>query len=82
MGTEPQGVNLKSRTYEFLTIPIQFDYVGTDFGTVKIPAGNFPKEFSGCEGFTLNQLAEIMQVLVNAEIAKLYAEKIKMTSNL
>lgn len=59
---------IRSRTMPELSLPIYFDPIATEFGNVKIPAGNFPAGFYGCEGLTLTQLSLIMQEIIKQKL--------------
>lgn len=62
-------IEVKSRVYEFLTVPILLDLNNPDIAQIKIPAGNFPAGFNGCEALTLQQLAMILQEVMKQKLA-------------
>ena len=66
---EVEPIEVQSRTYELLTVPIVLDLNNPELGDAKVPAGNFPAGFQDCEALTFDQIAQITQELVKAKLA-------------
>lgn len=64
-----EDIEVRSRVYEFLTIPILLDLDNPDVAQIKIPAGNFPAGFNDCEALTLEQLTSILQEIMKQKLA-------------